>query len=78
MGIDEPDNALVELAQSIGINQFKTVLGILGGGIGIQNYIPTFDSFTAAIRRSMRDQDIISTYDGTAASIKILAVKKTR
>jgi len=75
MGVDEPDNALVELAQMIGIAQFKTVLDILGGPLGMQFYIPTYGHFIAAFRRTLRDQNIISTYDGTAASIKVLAVK---
>ena len=39
----------------------------------MQIYIPTFPSFVAAMRRTLRDRDIVSSYDGTPASIKALA-----
>jgi len=74
MSVDS-DSELVELVQTIGIDQFKVVLSTLGGPLGMQVYIPTYENFTAAFRRSMRDRDIVSTYDGAAASIKVLAVK---
>jgi len=74
MNVDS-DSELVELAQTIGIDQFKLVLSTLGGPLGMQVYIPTYENFIAAFRRTLRDQDIVSTYDGTAASIKVLAVK---
>jgi len=71
----ESDSELVELAQLVGIDQFKVVLSILGGPMGMQIYIPTYESFIASIRRSVRDQNIHSTYDGTPDSIKALAVQ---
>jgi len=47
-----------------------------------KNLIPTYGHFIAAFRRSVRDQDIVSTYDGTPSRIKELAsqyhITKTR
>jgi len=71
----ESESELVELAQEVGIDQFRVVLSILGGPIGMQVYIPTYESFLASLRRVVRDQDIHSTYDGTPDSIKALAVQ---
>jgi len=71
----ESDSELVDLAQTIGLDQLKVVLSILGGPIGMQVYIPTYASFIASIRRSVRDQDIITTYNGTPESIRALSVQ---
>jgi len=71
----EYGSELVELGKVIGANKLLVVLSMLAGPIGMQVYIPSPESFVAMLRRSVRDHDIKTTYKGTPASIKALALK---
>jgi len=69
------DSPLVELAQQVGLQEMKKIMGILAGSMGCEMYIPSFDNFVASITRARRDEDIVSSFDGAAGSIKILAAR---